>query len=129
MSTARRRYIAWFIPTMVAYVIAVLGVTWVFNNQPPAPPLSYALALLPALPILGVIALLGRYLARETDEFVRMRHVTGLLIAIALTLSFCATWGFLEIYAGVPSVGIFNVVWIFFGAMGLGNGITGWWYR
>lgn len=129
MSTARRRYIAWFIPTMLAYVVAVLGVTWMFTNHPPAAPVSYAIALLPAFPVLGVIAILGRYLAEETDEFIRMRHVTGLLIAIALTLSFCATWGFLEIYVDVPKVGIFHVVWIFFGAMGLGNGITAWWYR
>ncbi len=129
MSTARRRYIAWFIPTMLAYVVAVLGVTWMFTNHPPAAPVSYAIALLPAFPVLGVIAILGRYLAEETDEFIRMRHVTGLLIAIALTLSFCATWGFLEFYVDVPKVGIFHAVWIFFGAMGLGNGITAWWYR
>jgi hypothetical protein len=58
-----------------------------------------------------------------------MRHVTGLLIGIGLTLSFCATWGFLEIYAGVPAIGLFNVVWIFFGAMGIGGAITAWWYR
>ncbi len=129
MNTARRRYIAWFIPTMLAYVVAVLGVTWMFTNHPPAAPVSYAIALLPAFPVLGVIAILGRYLAEETDEFIRMRHVTGLLIAIALTLSFCATWGFLEFYVDVPKVGIFHAVWIFFGAMGLGNGITAWWYR
>jgi uncharacterized membrane protein len=129
MNAARKRYIAWFIPTMFAYVAAVLGVTWVFNNQPPAAPMSYAIALLPAFPVLGVIAILARYLAEETDEFVRMRHVTGLLIGIGLTLSFCATWGFLEIYAGVPAIGLFNVVWIFFGAMGIGGAITAWWYR
>jgi hypothetical protein len=129
MNAAKKRYITWFIPTMLAYVAAVLGVTWLFNTQPPTAPLSYLLALLPALPVLGVIAIIGRYLAEESDEFVRMRQVTGLLIAIGLTLSFCATWGFLEIYAGVPIVGLFNVVWIFFGAMGLGSAVTAWWYR
>lgn len=129
MNAAKKRYIAWFIPTMLAYVVAVLGVTWLFNTQPPSAPLSYLFALLPALPVLGVIAILGRYLAEESDEFVRMRQVTGLLIAIGLTLSFCAVWGFLEIYAGAPNVGLFNVVWIFFGGMGLGNAVTAWWYR
>ncbi len=76
-----------------------------------------------------MIAIIGRYLAQESDEFVRMRQVIGLLIAVGLTLSFCAAWGFLEIYADVPKVALFNVVWIFFGAMGLGNAVTAWWYR
>ncbi len=129
MNTAKRRYIAWFILTMVVYTVAVLGVTWLFINQPPAPPFSYAIALIPALPVLAVFAILGRYLAEETDEFVRMRQVTGLLIAIGLTLSFCTTWGFLEFYVDVPKIAIFHAVWIFFGAMGIGNGITAWWYR
>jgi hypothetical protein len=129
MNAARKRYIAWFVPTMLAYVASVIGVTWVFNTQPPAPPLSYLLAILPAVPVLGVIAIIGRYLIEETDEFVRMRQVVGLLISIGLTLSFCAAWGFLEIYADVPKIGLFNVVWGFFGAQLIGSLITSWWYR
>ncbi len=52
MNEAKKRYLTWFIPTMLAYVAAVLGVTWLFNNQPPAPPLSYLFAILPAVPVL-----------------------------------------------------------------------------
>lgn len=129
MSTARKRYMARFIPTMLFYVVAVLGVTWLFKNQPPAAPLSYVLALIPAIPVIGVFLIIGRYLIEETDEFVRMRHVIGLLIGIGLTLSFCAAWGFLEFYVDVPKIGLFHAVWMFFGAMGIGNGITSWWYR
>lgn len=129
MNAASKRYVAWFIPTMIVYVIAVLGVTWVFNSQPPSAPMSYALALIPAVPVLGLFVIIGRYLLEETDEFVRMRQVVGLLIAVGLTLSFCAAWGFLEIYAGVPKIGLFNVVWLFFGAQLIGGAVTSWWYR
>ena len=129
MNAARRRYLARFTPMMVAYVASVMGVTWVFNNQPPEGVLKYALAILPALPILGVIAIMGRYLVEETDEFVRMRHAMVLLVSIGLTLSFCAAWGFLEIYAGVPAIGLFNVVWGFFGAQLISSPIVNWWYR
>jgi hypothetical protein len=129
MNTAKKRYIAWFIPTMLTYVAAVAGVTWLFNTQPPAPPISYLFALAPALPVLGLIAVIGRYLVQETDEFVRLRLVISLLIALGFTLSFCAGWGFLEIYAGVPKIGLFNVVWIFFGAQLIGSAVTSWWYR
>jgi hypothetical protein len=113
----------------LAYVAAVAGVSLLFSYQPPAPPLSYLFALLPAAPVLGIIAIIGRYLAEETDEFVRMRQVVGLLIAVGLTLSFCAGWGFLEIYADAPKIGLFNVVWMFFGAQLIGGAITAWWYR
>lgn len=129
MNAARRRYLARFFPTMAAYVVGVLAVTWIFNNQPPEGPLKYALAILPALPILVLIAIMGRYLVEETDEFVRMRHAMQLLIAIGLTLSFCAAWGFLEIYAGVPAIGLFNVVWGFFGAQIIAGPIVSFWYR
>jgi cell division septal protein FtsQ len=129
MNAARKRYVAWFFPMMLTYVGAVLGVTWLFNTQPPPAPLSYLFALIPAIPIIGVIAIIGRYLAEETDEFVRMRQAISLLVAVGVTLSFCAVWGFLEIYADVPKIGLFNVVWMFFGAQLIGSAITSWWYR
>lgn len=129
MNAARRRYVTRFVPTMLAYVASVLLVTWVFNNSPPEGLLKYALATLPALPILGVIAIMGRYLVEETDEFVRMRHAMVLLISIGLTLSFCAAWGFLEIYAGAPKIGLFNIVWGFFGAQLVSGPIVSRWYR
>jgi hypothetical protein len=40
--------------------------------------------LLAAIPILGILLVLGRYLARETDEYVRMMVVKSLLWAAAV---------------------------------------------
>lgn len=129
MSAAKRRYQLRFWPIMVAYVGAVLGVTWLFNNQPPEGPIKFVLAVLPALPIVAVLWAIGRYLVEETDEFVRMQQVVGLLIAMGLTLSFCAIWGFLEIYHLVDVIGVFNISWGFFAAMGAGNLIVRLFYR
>lgn len=128
-NAAQRRYIARFIPTMIAYVAAVVGVSWMFNNNPPQGALKYAIAILPALPVIGVIAIIGRYLVEETDEFLRMRQAMSQLISIGLTLAFCAAWGFLEIYADVPKIGIFNVVWGFFGSWLISGTIVNLWYR
>lgn len=126
---AQRRYVTRFWPVMAIYVASVLAVSWLFNGRAPDGPLKYAIAVLPALPIIGIIVVMGRYLIEEQDEFIRLRHTIGLLIAIGLTLSFCAVWGFLEIYAGVPTIGLFNVVWGFFAAMGIGAAASSWWYR
>ena len=129
MSAAKRRYQVRFWPIMIAYVGAVLGVTWLFNNQPPEGPIKFALAVLPALPIVAILWAIGRYLIEETDEFVRMQTVVGLLIAMGLTLSFCAIWGFLEIYHLVETIGVFNISWGFFAAMGAGTLIVRLLYR
>jgi hypothetical protein len=75
MSAAKRRYQVRFWPIMIAYVGAVLGVTWLFNNQPPEGPIKFVLAVLPALPIVGILWAIGRYLIEETDEFVRLRQM------------------------------------------------------
>jgi len=129
MNTAQKRYLARFFPVMALYVASVVGVSFLFILAPPVGVARYAVALLPALPIIGVFYVLGRYLLEETDEFLRLRQVMALLVGGGLTLSLCAIWGFLEIYAHAPAVGVFNVVWIFFGAFGFANLIVSWWYR
>ena len=47
--------------------------------------LTYVLATLAAVPVIGVIAVVGRYLARENDEFVRMMVVQALLWGLGIT--------------------------------------------
>ena len=128
MNAAKRRYLARFWPVMVTYVAAVVGVSYWFNSAPPSGALKYAVAVLPALPIIGVFIVLGRYLVEETDEFIRLRQMIALLLAIGLTLTFCAVWGFLEIYADVPQIGLFNVVWVFFLNFGIGSAAAKWWF-
>ena len=128
MNAAKRRYLARFWPVMVLYVAAVFGVSYWFNSAPPSGALKYAVAVLPALPIIGVFIVLGRYLVEETDEFVRLRQMIALLLAIGLTLTICAVLGFLEIYADVPQIGLFNVVWVFFLNFGIGSAAAKWWF-
>ena len=127
---AYRRYLWRFVPTMLAYVVIVLGVSWLFDNhQEPAGPIAYVLAVLPAIPIIGVIVIMGLYVVEEKDEFMRMRHVMALLIGMGLTLSVTVAWGFLEIYMHVAPL---NAFWIFPGfcmAWGFASGVLAWVYR
>ena len=127
---AYRRYLWRFVPTMLAYVVIVFGVSWLFDrNQAPSGAAGYALAILPALPIIGVIIIMGLYVVEEKDEFMRMRHVMALLIGMGLILSLTVAWGFLEIYMHVAPL---NAFWIFPGfcaAWGFSSGVLAWVYR
>src|SRR5262249_42136346 len=107
---AYRRYLKRFVPMMLAYVVLVFGVSWLFDHQQaPGGWAGYALAILPALPIIGVIVIMGLYLVEETDEFMRMRHAMALLSGLGIIMAVCVAWGFLEIYMHVPEL---NAFWI-----------------
>jgi hypothetical protein len=129
MSPANRRYLTRFIPTMLAYVVIILGVGWVFENDPPQGNIKYLIAALPALPIVGVIIIIGRYLVEETDEFMRMRHVLALLFAMGITLSLCTIWGFLENYADAPHINAFFAFPLFCAAWIVSAAAVAWRYR
>lgn len=49
--------------------------------------LVFLFAVLPAIPMFAIILLLGRYLARESDEFIRMMVVKSLLWGAAVIVA------------------------------------------
>jgi hypothetical protein len=57
----------------------------VYKQAHPSLVLMYFLAILPAIPVIGVIAVVGRYLTLENDEFVRMMVVQALLWGLGIT--------------------------------------------
>jgi len=116
---AQKRYIIRFMPTMAVYVASIFAVTWVFNRYEPTGPAAWALALLPALPLLAVIAIIGVYLHEEADEFIRNVLVEAMLWGMGLTLAIMTVWGFLEIYAETPRLPAFWAFPIFCFGMGV----------
>ena len=118
-SAAGRRYLLRMIPLMLAYVVAILGVVWIFENRPPEGALRYALAALPALPIVGVVWAVGAYLHEETDEYVRMRLAVTSLWATGATLAAASVWGFLEQFETVPHVPLYYAFVFYWAAFGV----------
>ncbi|HEY0115717.1 MAG TPA: hypothetical protein VGB54_08350 [Allosphingosinicella sp.] len=104
MNRAGRNYVRRFVPTMSAYVITLLGANWAIAHWQPDGALLILLAILPALPILGVVAVMGLYLAEESDEYLRQRTVLAMLIGTGLLLAVATVWGFLEDDGVVPHV-------------------------
>jgi hypothetical protein len=96
---ASRRYNRRLFVTMGAYVAVLFTVVWYLKHAHPTGFLLYFLAVLPALPILAVILVVGLYLMEEKDEFQRTVLIQSMLWSIALTLSTTTIWGFLEMFA------------------------------
>jgi len=119
-SAANRAYMRRFIPIMVLYVVVLFGVAWLRDHIKPAGPLAVALAILPALPLLGVVWALGRLLVEETDEYLRSLIVRQFMVATGFMLCVTTIWGFLDAFDQVPHVPMYwaFVIW----CVGLGIG-------
>jgi hypothetical protein len=113
---AEKRYLARFMPCMIAYMAfeAIL-----FRDAHPQGLLAYAMAIAPALAIIGVIVAMSLYLVDEMDEYLRVQHARSVIVATGLTLSVATVWGFLEDYGLAPHVQAYWGFVVFMGMLGL----------
>ena len=102
------------------YGLLLVGSIYAFTHYKLGGPLAYALAILPALPLIGVFAAIGRYLVEEQDEYVRMLMVRQTLWASGLLLSVATVWGFLEAFELVSHVVAYWGACIWFLGLGIG---------
>jgi hypothetical protein len=120
-SLAMRRYRRAVLILSAIYAVLLFGVIALFNRHALSDgPIAYIAAILPALPIIGIFAAIGRYLIEERDEYVRMLMVRQTLIASGFALSFATIWGFLESFDLVRHVESYYVAILWFGGLGLG---------
>jgi hypothetical protein len=110
MRSAAARYWKRYYSAISVYVVALFSVTWIFKHHHLTGAAAFLLALLPALPIVGVVIIVGLYMREETDE-VEMAVLTQSMVwGIGLTLSLATLWGFLEAFGQVSHV---NSYWAF----------------
>lgn len=120
-SPAVRSYTRRLTGFMVAYVVLILLIGYVFRHLPPAKPLAYFVAILPALPIIGVFWSIARLLVEESDEYMRMLFIRQTLVATAFCLTVMTVWEFLQNYEVVPpGNGGFGAAFLWFVGFGLG---------
>ena len=105
---ARRRYVAGFSLSMAVYVVLVFGVSFAIKRLGIEGPALYALAVLPSLPLMYSIYVMGRYLI-EMDEYQRAMQMRRMLAGLGATLAVCSAWGFLEIFAAAPRLDLYLV--------------------
>lgn len=117
-SKAGLRYIYRLAPTMAVYLVFLFFSQWMFHHRHPNGFMVYLLAVLPALPLIGSLVVVGLYIAEESDEFERSIVVQSALWGFAGALAVSTIWGFLEDFAGAPHISTFYVYvffWIFMG--------------
>jgi hypothetical protein len=90
----------------------------VFRLCHPHGVLSYLVAVLPALPIIGALVYTGVYLAEEKDEFQRNLLVQSLLGGTGGILAVVTAWGYMVDFAHAPQmdlVWVYPLFWLFAG--------------
>ena len=106
------------------YALFLIGAVYAFKHHLLSGIAAYIAAILPALPIIGIFAAMGRYLVEEQDEYVRMLMVHQTLWASGFALSVATIWGFLENFDLVDHVDSYYVVILWFVGLGLSSCIN-----
>lgn len=116
---AQRRYLLRFFPAMAAYMLVLFACIRAMRVYQPQGAALFLLSLLPALPLLVTIVVMGLYLVEEKDEFIRARLVTSMIGGIGVTLAVTTVWGFLENGGVVPHFPTFLAFPLWCGSFGL----------
>jgi hypothetical protein len=120
-SPAIRQYLIRLFVLMTIYLVTLFGAVTAFKSHSVSGIAAYALAVLPALPIIGVFWAVMRLLIEEPDEFVKLMHVRQCLVATGFCLTVMTIWEFLQNFDLVPpGNGGFGAAFFWF--MGLGFG-------
>jgi hypothetical protein len=106
----QRRFVIqmWIVAGLCIFFALVAALA--FRLGHPSGLLAYAVAVLPAIPIVGALISTGTYLAEEPDEFQRSLLVQSLLGGIGVTLAATTAWGYLEHFVHTPH---FDAIWVY----------------
>ncbi|MEO5493774.1 MAG: hypothetical protein ABIR08_07080 [Sphingomonas sp.] len=118
---AIQRYNKRVVLLSLVYAVTLVGAVYGFKHHLVAGPIAWVVAVLPALPIVGIFAVIGLYLVEEQDEYVRVMTVRQTLWASAFALSIATIWGFLESFELVQHIESYYVSVLWFGGLGLGT--------
>ncbi|WP_380788059.1 hypothetical protein [Sphingomonas sp. R86521] len=121
-NAAIRRYNRRVMVLSTAYGVLLLAMVYLFRHQALHGPIAYLVALLPAMPLIGVFLALGRYMVEETDEYLRMLMIRQALIASGFMLSITTAWGFLEGVGLVPHLAAYYTAVLWFAGLWVGWG-------
>lgn len=120
-SPATRRYLKRVAILMTVYLITLFAVVFAFRHHMFSGLLAWPVAILPAIPVIGVFWAVMRLLVEEQDEFLRMLLVRQALIATGFCLTVTTIWDFLQNFDLVPpGNGGFGAAFFWFVGLGVG---------
>lgn len=118
-----KRYRRRLAVAMMTYFLFLISSLSLLRGDHLTGPLLWIVAAAPAIPILGVLVVMGLYLKEEPDEFERMIHVEAMLWGLGAVLGVSTVWGFLANAEVVPKPPIFLVFPLFCLAWGFSQPI------
>lgn len=121
-SPALRRYMLRLVVLMSIYLVTLFVAVKTFRADAVHGVAAYALAILPALPVIGVFWAVMRVLVEEPDEFMRLIHVRQCLVATGFCLTVMTIWEFLQNLDLVPpGNGGSGAAFVWFIGLGVGG--------
>ena len=130
MARSEKRYIVRLAVLMGLYIALLWPVNWVHRHGTmPGAPLLYLVAVAPALPVLGAIWAMLRFLSEEEDEYRRYLRVRAFIWGTGLAIAVMTVWGFLEEFAHVEPLPGMYPFFIFIISVGFVQGLVAWWAR
>jgi hypothetical protein len=121
-SPAIRRYMIRLIVLVSLYLVTLFAAVLTFKANAVSGAPAVVLAILPALPIIGVFWAVMRFLIEEQDEFMRMLLVRQCLVATGFCLTIMTVWEFLQNFDIVPpGNGGFGAAFFWFIGLGFGG--------
>ena len=121
-SPAIRSYVTRIAVLMSFYLVALFGASYAFRQELVSGPAAYVLAIIPALPVIGVFWAVMRLLVEEPDEFIKLMMVRQALIATGFCLTVMTIWEFLQNFDLVaPGNGGFGAAFFWFVGLGVGG--------
>ena len=124
-----RRALTFNAVVAIAYIGLVVLISWVVPISHLPNVIRIPAALTPVIPIVLMIWGMGRNLAEQKDEFIRMIQARGMLLATGFILVFATGWGFLQEYVGIgpfPAIILFPI-WC--AAWAVATAWTAWRYK
>ena len=121
-SPAIHRYMIRLIVLVSLYLVTLFAAVLTFKANAVSGVPAVVLAILPALPIIGVFWAVMRFLIEEPDEFMRMLLVRQCLVATGFCLTIMTVWEFLQNFDIVPpGNGGFGAAFFWFIGLGVGG--------
>lgn len=120
-SKPNRRFLVRLASSATILSLSVAAAKYLIGQELVGGPLTWLLALIPGLAMVGIFYAYGMLIIEQKDEFIRMLVLRQLIIATGITLSFATVWGFLESFGLVAHIYPYYFAFAWIGGFALGG--------
>lgn len=114
LTPAQRAHTRRVFGLLLIYGIVLPPLVWLRATHHIGNLLSLGMAIVAALPVLGIFASWGRYVSEERDEYHQAMTLRRIAVATNATMGAAVIWGFLQAFGVMPLIETYWVpfVWV-----------------